>query len=61
MKKILNLTRNEMCDIEREETRRFVPAVRIGDIATYSEETNYTVKNKPAYWSDTDTYKIIEV
>jgi hypothetical protein len=61
MKKILNLSTNEMCDIEREDVRTFVPAVRIGDIATISSEISYIVKNKPAHWKDTDTYKIIEV
>lgn len=60
-KKILNVTKNEIADIEWERKVMFNPPKNIANVASLSEEITYKIKNKPSYWRDSDTYKIIDL
>lgn len=60
MKKILNLTRNEMIDVISEEHIVFNPPRKYKLFTEHGKDT-YKISNRPIHWEDTDSYKIIEI
>ena len=58
MKKILNLTRNEMDDIAGEE--HYETSER-SKLFTIQKKIRYTTASHHFFWSDDDEYKVIEI
>lgn len=59
--KLLNLTKNEMVDIDGvEETPSY--ALPKYELMNITKEIKYTLANNhPAHWNENDSYKVIEV
>ena len=61
MKKILNVTRNEIVDVLEEKIEVFNPPHKYKLFTIHKEEKYTLAKEKPSHWKDTDTYKVIEI